>query len=249
MRIGYSCVFKQRDYFAFIFELSRTCPGHNDLSSTWPRASGRCVPCCSRDFSSLSWTVRSKCATGAAMSEPPYDPRAIANLLLDEADSSGVAITNLALQKLLYFVHGMFLTETKQPLVSGYFEAWQYGPVHPAAYRAFKAAGDKPIHFRATRQDALTGNHVAIAPPSTSDVRYYVQRIMFSYGRLTPGRLVEISHAKNAPWHFVVDNSRTSLVFSLRIPDDVIASRFKHHKVPVGERPLVGEPSEDTPFA
>lgn len=183
------------------------------------------------------------------MNAPPYDPRAIANLLLDEADHSGIAISNLALQKLLYFVHGMFLTEMKQPLLSGYFEAWQYGPVHPSAYKAFKAAGDQPIRFRATRQDALSGAQVAITPPASPDVGHYVRRILSSYGRLTAGRLVEISHAKNAPWHYVVDNSRTSLVFCLRIPDDVIADRFKHHKVPVGERPLVGEPREDAPFA
>ncbi|URK89026.1 hypothetical protein LP421_15955 [Rhizobium sp. RCAM05350] len=34
-----------------------------------------------------------------------YDPRAVANLLLDEADRLGIKITNLALQKLLYFAH------------------------------------------------------------------------------------------------------------------------------------------------
>ncbi|EPZ76727.1 hypothetical protein M798_03280 [Brucella melitensis ADMAS-G1] len=38
----------------------------------------------------------------------PYDPRAIANLMLDEADRSGIQVTNLALQKLLYFAHSIF---------------------------------------------------------------------------------------------------------------------------------------------
>ncbi len=70
-----------------------------------------------------------------------YDPRAVANLMLDEAKRCGINISNLALQKLLYFAHGIYLTKTKRPLVSGYFEAWQYGPVHPAVYRAFKGSG------------------------------------------------------------------------------------------------------------
>jgi uncharacterized phage-associated protein len=39
------------------------------------------------------------------MTGGPYDPRAVANLMLDEADSSGIKVTNLALQKLLYFAH------------------------------------------------------------------------------------------------------------------------------------------------
>ena len=75
--------------------------------------------------------------------------------MLDEADRSGIKVTNLALQKLLYFAHSIFLIEAKRPLVSGYFEAWQYGPVHPAAYSAFKTAGSSPIDFRATGQNVV----------------------------------------------------------------------------------------------
>jgi len=63
-----------------------------------------------------------------------YDPRCIANLMLDESARVGQSLTNLALQKLLYFAHAMFLIEQGRPLLSGYFEAWEYGPVHPAAY-------------------------------------------------------------------------------------------------------------------
>jgi len=37
--------------------------------------------------------------------------------MLNEADRVGVNITNLALQKLLYFAHGIFLIESKRPLV------------------------------------------------------------------------------------------------------------------------------------
>jgi uncharacterized phage-associated protein len=67
------------------------------------------------------------------MLKPPYDPRAVANLLLDLADRDDLAITNLVLQKLLYFAHGHFLIRTRCPLVQGGFEAWTYGPVHHRA--------------------------------------------------------------------------------------------------------------------
>jgi len=177
-----------------------------------------------------------------------FDPRSIANLMLDEADRCGFRITNLALQKLLYFAHSIFLVEQKRPLVSGYFEAWEYGPVHPTAYQAFKAAGPQPITFRADRVDVVTGTRAAVAPPDEPTVRQHVARIMQSYGRLTPGRLVDISHAKGAPWDFIQDKGRTSLAFGLRISDDVILERFKYHKVSVGHFPTIGEPSEDTPF-
>ena len=182
------------------------------------------------------------------MTGSPYDPRGVANLMLDEADRVGVAVSNLALQKLLYFAHGIFLNETKAPLVSGYFEAWQYGPVHPTAYKAFREAGGEAIQFRVQAQDVLTGGRKSIPAPADPSVTRLLQQVLNSYGKLSAGRLVDISHAKNSPWHFVVDKARTSVAFGLRISDNVILDRFKHHKVSIGVVPVAGEPSEDTPF-
>jgi uncharacterized phage-associated protein len=149
----------------------------------------------------------------------------------------------------LYFAHSLFLIEHKRPLVAGYFEAWKLGPVHPAAYQAFKAAGDQPINFRARRQNLLTGEELAIPPPSDPDVQGHIQRIMASYGRLTPGRLVDIAHAKGAPWHTIVAQGTTGVAVGLRISDEMILRRFKYHKVSVGMSPTIGEPGENTPFA
>lgn len=177
-----------------------------------------------------------------------YDPRGMANLMLDEADRVSVKITNLALQKLLYFAHGIHLVQTKEPLVSGYFEAWQYGPVHPSAYKAFKAAGSSPIAFRATGQDPMTGAPREIVTPNESRLTSLMQQVLGSYGRMSPGRLVDLSHAKDSPWSYVVEKSRTEVAFGLRISDNVILERFRHHKVSIGLEPLSGEPSDDTPF-
>jgi uncharacterized phage-associated protein len=85
-----------------------------------------------------------------------YDPRSIANLMLDEGERIGQPLTNLALQKLLYFAHAIFLIERGRPLMSGYFEAWEYGPVHRATYQAFESAGAEPICFRAVRLNVIT---------------------------------------------------------------------------------------------
>jgi uncharacterized phage-associated protein len=177
----------------------------------------------------------------------PYDPRSIFNLILEEAD--GRPITNLALQKLLYFAHGLHIMEIKEPLVSGYFEAWQYGPVHPAAFAAFKSAGKSPITFRATRRNVLTGEVAPLPAVADEEVRRRVRQVMTLFGRVTPGRLVDISHAPKAPWHFVVSKARESMTFGMRISNDTIRDLFQHHKVSVGPAPLIGEPSEDAPFS
>ncbi|MEX0407955.1 Panacea domain-containing protein [Aquibium sp. LZ166] len=178
-----------------------------------------------------------------------HDPRAIANLMLDEAERLGIKITHLSLQKLLYFAHGMYLVQTKSPLVSGYFEAWELGPVHPSVYRAFKGAGSVPITFRATAQDLLTGERREIQKADDPAVTGLIQQLLNSYGRLSPGRLVDLSHAKKSPWAYVVDKSRTDVALGLRITDANVVERFRHHKVSIGEEPRSGDPSEDTPFA
>lgn len=179
-----------------------------------------------------------------------YDPRAIANLMLDSAEAREITITNLALQKLLYFAHGIYLTQTKRALVSGYFEAWQYGPVHPAVYRAFKDAGSDAIKVRAISRDPLTGQQRNLPLPTDENVRDLTDEVVKRYGKLSPGRLVDLSHAKGSPWDAVVNKARTDVAFGMRIPDNVILERFRHHKVSVDTLPRAGEPpSDDTPFA
>jgi len=181
-------------------------------------------------------------------SSPPYDPRAIANLLLDLADADGLRLTNLTLQKLLYFAHGRYLVRTKQPLVSGHFEAWTYGPVHPAVYRSFRADGDQPIRSRAAARNIMTGAETPIPAVRDQDLSDHLKDILRSLGRLSAGRLVDISHAADGPWQFVVNKAKTDISLGLRIPDSVTLERFKFLKVSVGPKSRVGEPNEDSPL-
>jgi uncharacterized phage-associated protein len=186
------------------------------------------------------------------MSKPPYDPRAVANLLLDLAasdDDGPIPISNLALQKLLYFAHGHYLIRTGgTPLVQGSFEAWTYGPVHPAVYQAFKSEAGRPIAARATARNVMTGETRPLALPDDAEVRRQLRHVLRSYGHLSPGRLVDITHAPKGPWATVVNKAKTSVALGLRIPDSVTLECFKFQKVSVGPETRVGEPIEDTPL-
>ena len=178
------------------------------------------------------------------MTGGPYDPRAVANLMLDEADRSGSRSPISPFKSSSTSPHSIFLIEAKRPLVSGYFEAWQYGPVHPTAYAAFKTGGSSPIDFRADRAERDDRRADALDLPEDLAIRRHLARIMSSYGQLSPGRLVDISHAKGAPWDYIADKGRTSVALGLQIPDDVIVNQFKFHKVSVGAAPVAGEPDK-----
>lgn len=190
-------------------------------------------------------------AQGTLPSALPDDARSVCNLILDEADKQGRQLTNLALQKLLYFAHGFHLAATGRPLVYGFFEAWRSGPVHAPAHEAFHRAGTRPIDFRATGEDLRTGARLPLSNPTDSDVVASVRRVLMVFGGISPDELVAISQAPGTPWRAVVDKTRTSVVVGMRIPDTLIEDRFSSRRVLVGAGPALssGEPIEDAPFA
>ena len=60
-----------------------------------------------------------------------YDVKDIANLLLLSAESysGGELMTNMKLQKMLYYQQGFHLAYFDTPLFDDEIEAWMYGPV------------------------------------------------------------------------------------------------------------------------
>ena len=174
------------------------------------------------------------------------DPRSVANLMLDAADLRGSQVTNLSLQKILYFVHGRFLVEEGAPLIAGSFEAWQYGPVNLPVYDSFKRFGSGPITGRASRRDLASRKEFPAELPGDTELCQRIVDLAQPYFRLTAGRLVELSHAKNSPWDKVTKGPNGSRVFGLRITNENISENFRHHKVAVGEVPKIGEPNEES---
>lgn len=63
------------------------------------------------------------------------------------ADEGAEYISNLKLQKLLYYAQGSFLAVTDKPLFSDEIVAWQHGPVVESVYHEYKANGSNGIVF------------------------------------------------------------------------------------------------------
>src|SRR3990167_3308538 len=66
-------------------------------------------------------------------------------LLLDDRADSSDGISNLKLQKLVYYAQGFFLAMHETPLFENDIEAWTHGPVVPELYRQFKEFGRNSI--------------------------------------------------------------------------------------------------------
>ena len=78
-----------------------------------------------------------------------YNVLDIAKKLIKMADwdsaNGGENLTNLKLQKLLYYEQGYHLAAFDTPLFNEKVEAWMYGPVVPDAYDYYQQYGANPL--------------------------------------------------------------------------------------------------------
>ena len=74
-----------------------------------------------------------------------YNALEVAKYVINHEHGKGREISNLRLQKLLYFVQAKVLVETGEPCFDDEIEAWDFGPVVPAVYYAYKIFGSWDI--------------------------------------------------------------------------------------------------------
>jgi len=136
----------------------------------------------------------------------PFDPRAVANRLLELARERQLIIDPMKVQKLIYYAHGWHLALTGKPLLDRSVEAWQYGPVLPDVYRAFQEFGAQPITEPA-RYAAVDGNKLVLRryklPAGDPDVEYtdrILRRVLEQYGNYSAIELSMMTHAAGTPW-------------------------------------------------
>jgi uncharacterized phage-associated protein len=154
-----------------------------------------------------------------------YDGRAVANYVLDVCSVQGRALTNLSLQKIVFFCHAWCLARLKKPLVRHEFEAWDYGPVLQYLYHDFNEYGSLPISSRAVGINPQTGAKEEVRCQFESDVQQLLDEVIGFYGRRTAGELVKLSHVPDGPW-FKVWNHKSCLNPGMRIKNADIEAYY-----------------------
>ncbi|GAB1543762.1 DUF4065 domain-containing protein [Scytonema sp. NUACC21] len=79
----------------------------------------------------------------------------IAQFFIHLANSTGSYISNLKLQKLVYYAQAWHLALYNEPLFEEDFEAWVHGPVIPKLYGEYKKFSWRPI-FQEVQQPELS---------------------------------------------------------------------------------------------
>ncbi|HPS28412.1 MAG TPA: DUF4065 domain-containing protein [Candidatus Paceibacterota bacterium] len=96
-------------------------------------------------------------------------------------------VTNLKLQKILYFAQAYYLAKLKKPLFSDEITAWAYGPVVPNVYHAYKNHKNNPITADEDKSSI------------SKEDKLIIQEVWNTFGGYSASRLVDIAHS-HAPW-------------------------------------------------
>jgi uncharacterized phage-associated protein len=70
----------------------------------------------------------------------------VADYFIDLANETGSFVSNLKLQKLVYYAQAWHLAIYDDPLFAEDFQAWVHGPVIPTLYQEYKVYGWQPIN-------------------------------------------------------------------------------------------------------
>lgn len=124
-------------------------------------------------------------------------------------------LTNIKLNKLLYFAYGLYLAKTGKKLFNGDFRAYKHGPVEVSIYNKYKTFGTNPI--------SSIDNSIDEFP---EDIFETLIDILSKYGDKSSWYLSNLTHDDfNSPW------KKVDYLKKEKIKDEDLIDYFKD-KIP-----------------
>ncbi|NWN45913.1 Panacea domain-containing protein [Candidatus Phytoplasma pruni] len=115
--------------------------------------------------------------------------------LIKQARQKGIQdLTNLKLQKLMFYTYARYLAVHKKVLFDDHIEAWSYGPVIPNLYFTFRVFGN----------DVIDLTNTSGSDSQQIEGREEIKYILDKYGAMDPYALMEKTQSED-PWFEVFD--------------------------------------------
>jgi uncharacterized phage-associated protein len=149
------------------------------------------------------------------------DVRALANFVLRVAKNEDVEVSNLAMNKIVYFMYVEYLVAFDRKLTSAKIEAWDHGPVFRELYAAFKKFGDSSITEPAKKMDANTGELVVCELELSNSDSDFLTSVTEKLLKYSASKLRNLSHLPGSPWD-AVWNHRELINAGMEITDEII---------------------------
>lgn len=113
----------------------------------------------------------------------------LAEYVIRSAEVRGTFVTNLKLQKTLYYLQGYSLKEFEEAAFDDDILNWQYGPVAPTAYFAYSNYGAEPLESNESVQIEKMGK----------EQKKLFDKVIDACLELPARRLVQMTHEED-PW-------------------------------------------------
>lgn len=124
-----------------------------------------------------------------------YKALDIANKIISKTDlEHGDTISNLKLQKMMYYQQGFHLAYFGTPLFDEDIVAWQYGPVVPSVYKEYKSFESNSI---STSKEGIS---------LSDDEEELFNNVYEEYNRFSAVALMKMTH-EESPWKTTEINS------------------------------------------
>lgn len=147
-----------------------------------------------------------------------YSAMDIAMYVIEYANERNKPITNLYLQKILYYIQANELVETGEPIFNESIMAWKYGPVVEEVYSFFSSFGSSTIKYNNIFYNAKSIENV---------VKERINKIVDIKMDIPAWELVQKTH-EEAPWKKLTENGK---VLNKEIEIDSIREFFKENTV------------------
>lgn len=133
-------------------------------------------------------------------------PISVTKYILYRCGFDGDVITNLKMQKLLYFVYVWHLIKLGESCFEEKFQAWPNGPVLASVYQELKQFGALPIDidFSGIKKE----EDLQSLTKELGAAKNLIDEVYEKYATLTPFQLVSLTHQETA-WN----NARQGLKF------------------------------------
>lgn len=119
----------------------------------------------------------------------------IADYFIALSNATQNLITNLKLQKLVYYTQAWYLAIKKEPLFKEDFQAWVHGPVLPDLYFIYKDCKWNPI----VRDDLTPEKLESIEAEFDQELKEHLKLIVDEYFGMTAYDLERLTHNED-PW-------------------------------------------------
>jgi uncharacterized phage-associated protein len=137
----------------------------------------------------------------ATITNKYINPKDVVKYLLYRYSFDGEPITNLKIQKLLYYVYVWDLVINKERCFEEKFQAWPNGPVLPSMYQALKNYGAAPLStdFLEVDTPTLEEYESKLKGNMGEQLINIIDQVYEKYGIKSAFELVALTH-NEAPW-------------------------------------------------